>query len=68
MLTINLAIPPVNVAIERCQYGGSYNKAGAVAVLTEWRSAFECFALDNISATAEEDRVVVEMTVKRMAG
>ena len=48
---------------ERFQYGGSHNKADTVAVLTEWRSAFERFALDIISATAEEDRVVVELTV-----
>ena len=48
---------------ERFRYGGSYNKADTVAVLTEWRSAFERFALDIISATAEEDRVVVEFTV-----
>ena len=48
---------------ERFQYGGSYNKADSLAVLTEWRSAFERFALDIISVTAEEDRVVVEFTV-----
>jgi ketosteroid isomerase-like protein len=48
---------------ERFQYGGSYNKADSLAILTEWRSAFERFALDIISATAEEDRVVVEFTV-----
>ena len=48
---------------ERFQYGGSHNKADTVAVLTEWRSAFERFALDIICATAEEDRVVVEFTV-----
>jgi uncharacterized protein len=48
---------------ERFQYGGPYNKADTVAALTEWRSAFERFALDIISATAEEDRVIVEFTV-----
>ncbi len=48
---------------EHFSHGGSYNKADTVAVLTEWRSAFERFALDIVSATAEEDRVVVEFTV-----
>jgi ketosteroid isomerase-like protein len=48
---------------ERFRYGGSHNKADTIAVLTEWRSAFERFALDIVSATAEEDRVVVEFTV-----
>ena len=48
---------------ERFPYGGAHNKAGTVAVLTEWRSAFERFALDIVSATAEEDRVVVEFNV-----
>jgi ketosteroid isomerase-like protein len=48
---------------ERFHYGGSYNKADTVAVLTQWRSAFERFALSIVSATAEDDRVVVEFTV-----
>jgi ketosteroid isomerase-like protein len=48
---------------ERFQFGGSYKKVDAVAALTEWRSAFERFALNIISSTAEEDRVVVEFTV-----
>ena len=48
---------------ESFQYGGAYNKADTVAALTEWRNAFERFALGIISATAEQDRVVVEFTV-----
>lgn len=44
----------------RFQYGGFRDKAGTIALLTEFLGGFDSFSFTVESVTAEEDRVIVE--------